>query len=151
LEKQDPLIEAPSIRLIQVKKGTTLSFLALQYYGKFNESLIDLILFYNPNIKNIDLIHVDQKIQTPELSEEALIIQGANKKYGIHLGTFSDSKKANKFKNQSALIGEKITIQSKNISSKRTWYRVEAGIFESKQEALAVIKTLRGKGLLPFF
>ncbi len=151
LERQAPLIEAPSIRMIQVKKGTTLSLLSLQYYGKFNDSLIDLISFYNPTIKNIDLILVDQKIQIPELSEEALIIQGADKKYRIHLGTFSDSKKAKEFNDQSALKGKKITIQSKNISLKRKWYRVEVGMFESKQEALEVIKTLRGKGLLPFF
>ena len=151
LEKQTSFIEAPSIRRIQITKGKTLSLLALQYYGKFNESLIDLLLFYNPIIKNSDLVLVDQIIQLPILSEEALIIRVADKNYSIHLGTFSDSKKANKLKNQSALIGKKITIQSKNISSKRTWYRVEAGIFESKQEALGVIKTLRGKGLLPFF
>ena len=151
LKKQAPSIEAPSIRMIQVKKGTTISLLALQYYGKFNESLIDLISFYNPTIKNIDLVLVNQKIKLPELSEESLIIEGTNKKYSIYLGTFSDPKKANEFKNQSALTGKKITIQSKNISRRRTWYHVEAGIFESKQEALEVIKTLRGKGLLPFF
>jgi general secretion pathway protein A len=151
LEKQAPSIETPSIRMIQVKKGTTLSLLALQYYGKFNESLIDLILFHNPTIKNIDLVLVDQKIKLPELNEEALIIEVASKNYNIYLGTFSDSKKANEFNNQPSLKGKKITIQSKNISRRRTWYRVEAGIFESKQEALEVIKTLRGKGLLPFF
>ena len=151
LEKQAPSIETPSIRMIQVKKGKTLSLLALQYYGKFNESLIDLILFHNPTIKNIDLVLVDQKIKLPELSEEALIIEVASKNYNIYLGTFSDSKKANEFNNQPSLKGKKITIQSKNISRRRTWYRVEAGIFESKQEALEVIKTLRGKGLLPFF
>ncbi len=151
LEKQAPLIEAPSIRRIQITEGKTLSLLALQYYGKFNESLIDLILFYNPIVKNSDLVLVDQIIRLPTLSEEALIIRVADKNYSIHLGTFSDSKKAKEFNNQADLKGKKITIQSKNISLKRKWYRVEVGMFESKQEALKVIKTLREKGLLPFF
>lgn len=151
LEMQVPINEAPSLRAIQVTEGTTLSMLALQYYGKFNESLLDLILFYNPAIENLDLILVDEKMQIPKLSEEALIIPGANQNYSIHLGTFSDSKKANPFNDHPALKGKKITVQTKNISLKRKWYRVEAGIFESKQEALGVIKNLHRKGLLPFF
>lgn len=151
LEKQASINAAPSIRRVQITEGKTLSILAHQYYGKFNESLIDLLLFYNPTIKNSDLILVGQIIQFPVLSEEALIIQGGDKTYSIHLGTFSDSKKAKEFDDQSALKGKKITIQSKNISLKRKGYRVEVGMFESRQEALEVIKSLRGKGLLPFF
>jgi general secretion pathway protein A len=151
LEKQIPLVKAPAIRGIQVARGMTLSDLTLQYYGKLNESLIDLVLFYNPTIKNIDLILVDQKIQLPALSEEALIIPAADKTFRVHLGTFPDLGKTTGFNHQSVLKGTKITIQPKSISLKQKWYRLEAGPFENRQEALEAIKTLRGKGLLPFF
>ncbi len=150
-EEPVSFIAAPSIRRIHVTDGETLSRLALQYYGKYNESLMDLILFYNPTVKNINLILVDQKIQLPELSEASLIMEIADKNYRIHLGTFSSPEKAMALNGLPALKGKEITVQPKTISSQRKWYRVEAGTFESGQEALKVLKTLREAGLLPFF
>jgi len=140
-----------AIRTIQVKKGESLSKLSLHYYGKSNVSLIDLILMANPSIINADHILADQKIQLPEIKDEALLLHAPDNPFGIHLGTFMTNTQAHKFKNELDLKGKEITIQPRKISPRQTWYRVEAGSFERKEEALELIKTLRGKKLLPFF
>jgi len=146
-----PLASRPATRTIQIKNGETLSFLCIKYYGEFNESLIDLLLTYNPSIKNADLVLVNQKIQLPEKRDEAILTLAQDNGFTIHLGTFRDPAQANKFKTEPALKGSTITIQPKKVVNRQTWYRVEAGKYEKKEEALEVIKALKKKGLLPFF
>jgi general secretion pathway protein A len=146
--------QAPSLSLtrkIQVKEGDYLSKLVANHYGKLNESLIDLVLNHNPSIKNIDLVLVDQQIRLPELNEETLIVPISDEHFSVHLGTFSSLKEADQFINQLTLNRKNITVKPKKVSRRQTWYRVEAGSFESKMEALQVIKNLREKRLLPFF
>jgi hypothetical protein len=135
-----------------VKEGDYLSKLVADHYGKFNESLIDLVLSHNPSLKNIDLVLVDQQITIPEVSEEILIIPASsNGHFSVHLGTFSGSNEARLFRNQLPLRRQNITVKPKKVSPGQTWFRVEAEAYGSKKEALEVIKRLREKKLLPFF
>ncbi len=138
-------------RTIKVTKGQTLSKLAFQYYGKSNESLVDLILTRNPSITNADLILVNQEIHLPELKEEALLAQAPDKTIRIHLGTFSSLSQVALFRNGLALPGKRIAVQPKKVSHRKSWYRVEAAPYQTEKEALTDIRMLRGKGLLPFF
>jgi general secretion pathway protein A len=138
-------------RTIKVTRGQTLSKLAIHYYGKSNESLVDLILTRNPSITDADLILVDQEIHLPELKEETLLAQATDKTIRVHLGTFSRLNKATLFKNSLTLRGNEIDVKHKKVSPRVTWYRVEATHYRTEKEALADIKMLRGKRLLPFF
>jgi general secretion pathway protein A len=151
LKGQGPAPSSSLVRIIQVKKGDYLSKLVFHHYGKINESLIDLVLNHNPSISNIDLVLVDQQIKLPELNEEILIVPASDKYFSAHLGTFASLIDANQLKNQPELKGSNITVKPKKVSPRETWYRVEAGPYESKQEALEVVKTLREKKLLLFF
>ncbi len=155
-EENPPEVQAraPSLYLtrnIQVKKGDYLSKLVTNHYGKLNESLIDLVLSQNPSIKDIDLVLINQQIKLPELNDETLIVQVSDKHFSAYLGTFSGLEEAQQFINQLTLNRKNITVKPKKVSRRQTWYRVEAGSYESRKEALEVIKTLRGKSLLPFF
>ncbi len=141
-----------SDRKIQVKEGDYLSRLMAGHYGKFNESLIDLVLNQNPSLKNIDLVLVDQQIRFPKITEDLLIIPDPSKgSFRVHLGTFAGSNEASQFRNQLPLNRQNITVKPKKVSPGQTWYRVEAESYGSKNEALEVIKRLREKKLLPFF
>lgn len=138
------------VRSIQVKEGDYLSKLIAGYYGKLNESLIDLVLNYNPSIKNIDLVLVNQLIRLPELKEETLIFPVSGKgPFSIHLGTFPGSNEAHRFRNQLLLNRQNLTVKSIKVSPRQTWFRVEAASYGSKNEALEVIKKLRERKLLP--
>ncbi len=139
------------IRKIQVKEGDFLSKIVVVHYGKINESLVDLVLNQNPSISNINLVLIDQQLKLPELTEESLIVPSPDGTFSIHLGTFPNEKAADKFKNLQVLKGKSIAVSLKKVSPTQTWYRVEAGTYQNRNEALTVIKTLKGNGLLSFF
>lgn len=89
--------------------------------------------------------------KSAELKEETLLAQAPDKTIRVHLGTFSSLNKATLFKNSLILRGNRIAVQPKKVSPRVTWYRVEAIDYRTENEALADIRMLRGKGLLPFF
>ena len=140
-----------STRTVSIKKGWTLSFLAQQYYDSVNPTLLDLILEFNPQITNLNLIFVNQQIKIPSVTEELLLIQGPDQRYGIYLGTFRDKESVHSLKENPVLKGKSFQIVPRKVSPRHTWFRVLAGEFATKQESLETIRALRQQGLLPVF
>ena len=137
--------------MIAVKKGQTISDLTKKYYGIVNMTLIDFLLEVNPDITNVHLIIVDQKMKVPYITEELLMIQSADRTYKIHAGTFETPDSAKFFSNEPALKGKKIEILPRKVSPRETWYRVMIGKFDNKNEVSKTISLLRRKGMLPAF
>lgn len=133
-------------KIVEAKKGDTLSLLAQQYYHSGDETLIDHILKLNPEIKNPDLILIGQKIRIPEMTESLLIIKYSEGLYKIHLRTFADIKRADLYKWIAASWAKEIEIASWRISAGITWYRVMAGSFKDRNEALLAIEEIKKKG-----
>ncbi|MGD0915256.1 MAG: AAA family ATPase [Thermodesulfobacteriota bacterium] len=142
----DMLLEA-----ILVQKGQSISSLAQRYYRKANTTLIDLILDFNPEITNVHLILIDQRIEIPIIMEERLIIQSPDRTYKIHVGTFWTPDFAKFYRHEPLLKGKDIEIFDRRVAPGETWYQVVVGKFGNKDEALKVIDLLREKGLLPLF
>jgi general secretion pathway protein A len=139
------------IETAAVKKGQTMSQLTQKYYGIVNVTRLDFLLELNPEITNVHLILVDQKIKIPHITEELLVIPYSDRTYSIHAGTFDTSEPAELYRGEPALKGKKIEILSRKACPRETWYRVMIGKFENKDEALMTISLLRRKGLLPAF
>jgi general secretion pathway protein A len=137
--------------VIEVQKGQNISFLAQKNYRMVNTTLIDLILDFNPEITNADLILVDQKIKIPKITEETLIIQSPEHTYKIHVGTFWTSNFAKLYRDEPSLKGKEIEILTRRVSPQETWYRVVVGKFDNKDETLKAIDLLKKKKLLPLF
>lgn len=146
LDKEPKLKE-----IVNVKTGYTLYSLTQKYYRMVNETLIDLILEVNPEIKNIHLILIDQKIRFPLIAEELLIIESLDRTYKINAGTFDTPAAAKRYSHEPALKGKKIEVIPRKVSPGESWYRVVIGQFDNKDEALKVIHLLKKKGLLPAF
>jgi type II secretory pathway predicted ATPase ExeA/phage tail protein X len=138
-------------RSVTVEKNDSLSSLGWKYYGTMNETLVDLILDSNPQIKNIHLISVGQQIILPEITEESLIIPSTDHTFKIHLGTFSDAQSARKYENEPALMGKEIETTPREMSPVDIWYRITVGRYDDKAACLEVIGLLRKKKLLPVF
>ncbi len=136
---------------VTVEKGQTLSLLAQKYYHTANTTLVALILDFNPEITNANLILVDQRIKIPKMTGELLILLSTDRTYKIHLGTFQNPEFVRSYKHESALKGKAIEIFPRKVSSQNTWYRVVVGPFGNKGECLTVIDQLKEKGLLPVF
>ena len=143
--------DAISTESIIVKKGQSISRLAQQYYGGSNITRAGLILDSNPEITNANLISVNQKVRMPKITEESLIVKSSDRTYKINVGTFWSPKFAEVYRSEPSLRGKKIEIVSKKATPNETWYRVVVGKFNSEDEALKVISTLRYKKLLPLF
>ena len=134
---------------IVVKEGWTLSMVAKQYFSAVNNSLLDILLETNPQITNIDLIFPGQKIKIPDLTEESLLLRGSDGRYYIFVGTFASAEEVRGYKNEPGLREKKLKVVSRQVSPRETWYRIVAEEFETQEEALVVIRALKGKRLLP--
>jgi general secretion pathway protein A len=143
--------EKPAERIVSVREGWNLNLMARQYYHQVNPTLLDLILEFNPQITDLDRIFIGQQIKMPTLTEDLILLKTAGQKYKIHLGTFSGERSVQTFKNNPALKGKRIEIVSRRVTPRDTWFRVLAGEYQTKEESLKVIRTLRQQGLLPAF
>ena len=143
--------EKPGERIVLVKEGWNLSFLAKEYYQVANPTLLDLLLQFNPQINNLNRIFVNQQIRVPFLTEELFLIENPGRTYKIHLGTFNDRRLIPAFQNSPELRNKKIEIVPREVSPQVTWLRVLAGEFGTKEEGLKALGTLRQQGLLPAF
>jgi general secretion pathway protein A len=134
-----------------VERGEFLFSLARKYYHMTNTTLISLILDYNPEITNANVILLKQKIKIPKVTEELLILQYTDSTYKIHVGTFQDSSFVRFYRNEPVLKGKVVEIFPRKVSPRDTWYRVVVGPFSHKDECVKVIAQLKEKGLLPVF
>ncbi|MBM4331713.1 MAG: AAA family ATPase [Deltaproteobacteria bacterium] len=139
------------INTVIVEENETIRSLAQKYYDLSNTTLADYILRFNPGITNPDLVKAYEKINIPEVAEEALIIQDKDDTYKVHLATFLQPEFAQKYKNEPLLQGKKIEIIPLKFPAGQIYYRVTAGKFASREESLKTIQTLKEKGLLPYF
>jgi type II secretory pathway predicted ATPase ExeA len=134
-----------------VKRRETLSLLAKTSYHIANPTLLDTILQSNPEITNVDLIQVDQKIRIPKVTEESLVSQSPDHTFKIHVGTFWSSELSKLYRDEPALKGKTIEIIPLKVSPTEIWYRVLVGNFQNRDEALNMVFFLKKKGLLPSF
>jgi general secretion pathway protein A len=136
---------------VKAEAGWNLSFLAKRHYGSTNPTLIDLILEANPQITDLNLIQLNQSIKMPRIKEDLFIIRATPQTYKIHLATIADQSEVRIFQAEPLLVGKKLEILPRKVSSRETWYRIFAGEFKSKDEAIKTIQTVREKDLLPAF
>ena len=136
-------------KVIDVAKDGTLSSIALKYYKQVNQTLVDHILEFNPEIENIHVIQVSQKIKIPEIKEDSLLRASLDGGYQVHLGTFDNPKAVERYQGEPILAGKKIEAVPRKVAPEETWYRVLAGKFETREGGLKAIQGLKKKGMLP--
>jgi len=142
-------LEKVEERSVAVEKGWALYSVARHSYPVVNLSLIDFIVAANPQITDFDVIYPSQKIMVPQVTEESLLIRVAENRYDIFLGTFKSPKSVRFYKDNPLLKGKKIAAVPRKVSPQTTFYRLEAGEYDTKEEALQVIQKLNQKKLLP--
>lgn len=143
---EDKLME-----IVTIKKGQTIYFLTKKYYRMVNKTLMDLVLDSNPEITDVHLIIVDQKIKVPKITKDLLIIKPSENTYKINVGTFETPDSTKPYRHDRALKGKKVEVIPRKVSPQDTWYRVVIGNFNNKDEVLNMVDYLKGKGLLPAF
>jgi general secretion pathway protein A len=145
------LEEDKFMEIVTIKKGQTIYSLTKKYYHRVNPTLMDFILDSNPEIKDVHLVLIDQKIKVPKITEESLIVKTPDNTYKMNVGTFQTPNPAKYYSEERALEGKEIEILPRKVSTQDMWYRVVIGNFDSQDEALRMTSMLREKGLLPAF
>ena len=135
-------------KIVTVESGDTIISLSQKYYQRADITLLDKILEINPEITNPHLILAEQKLKIPEINEASLVVPSPDGTYKVHLGTFSRPEYADSYKNEPILKGKSIEVIPRKLSPQETWYRVFAGNFQTRAEALKAVQTLKEKGLL---
>jgi len=135
--------------IVTVKAGENISELCRRYYGLTNATLMDIVLDFNPGLENPRLIRVNQKIRLPRITEELLILENPDQTYQIHVGTYADPDASRRYSNVPALKDKDIEVIPRKVSPRETWYRVVIGGFDNRDEAVKMIRLLKGRGLVP--
>jgi hypothetical protein len=131
---------------VEAKQGTNLYMIAYQHYKVADETMVDHILKLNPEITNPDLILVDQKIKLPEVTDALLVVATPEPLFNVHLRTFPDRQKANRYGRDTAFTGKERQIVPLQVSPQYTWYRVMVGSFATRDEALQFVEEIKRKG-----
>jgi general secretion pathway protein A len=138
-------------KTLAVKKNMALSSLARQHYGLANPTVMDFLLEHNPHITDMNRIPADEPIEVPPLTEEQFLGTDPDGKHYIYLGTFDDEQSIQTLRNHPLLQGKTLKTTLRNVSSDSPWYRLTAGGFQSKKDALQVLRSLKQQGVLPAF
>jgi general secretion pathway protein A len=124
--KEDFVFFSPLI----IKRGDTLSKLALKAYGDFDNEILDLVRDHNPGIRDINLILVGQKLILPLTH-----FPRKNAKYTVHIASFKQIDIAEEFCLGLVEKGYEGYIIPTQYNSKEEIYRVTLGHFENVKEA----------------
>lgn len=130
-----------------MERGWDLTHLAERHYGRVSPTILDIILEANPIIKDINKVPVNQEIVMPPITEDSFVLPASDKGYTIHLGTFDHMPVLKAFKDDFALKGKTVEIIVRNISPHKRWYRVVAGPFSTREEAMKTLSALQSRGV----
>ena len=134
-----------------VKINLTLSSLARQHYGLVNPTVLDFLLGHNPHITDMNRIPADEPIEVPPLTEEQFLGTDPDGKHTLYLGTFDDRQSLQTLRQHPLLQGKTFKTTLRNVSGDTPWYRLTAGGFRSKKDALQALRGLKQQGALPAF
>jgi LysM repeat protein len=148
-KEQRPAVEPGTS--ITVQKGWTLSLVAQQHYGLVNPTILDILLQYNPQIKDVNQIFADEQMKIPALTEEIFLGRDDDGKYHIYLGTFGDQRSMQALRKHPLLQGKAIRTTLRIASNDVLWYRMLATGFPSREEARLAFRSLKQQGVLPAF
>ncbi len=148
-KEQTPAVGPGAV--VTVKKGWTLSYLAQQYYGLSNPTILDILLEHNPQIKDVNQIFADEQMKVPALTEEMFIGPDADGRYHIYLGTFGDQRSLQALKKNPLLRGKMFSTTRRIAASDVLWYRLNVSGFPSREEASQAFRSLKKQGVLPAF
>jgi phage tail protein X len=122
---------------IVVKEGDTLTAMALNVYGQADENIISLVQKHNPQLEDINLLVVGQKIVFPPLSSSS-----PGPVFTVHIASFEPFQPALDMFKKLMNEGYEAYIMPVYDAQKGKFFRVTLGNFKSEQEAKAYADTL---------
>ncbi|MBN2034877.1 MAG: AAA family ATPase [Deltaproteobacteria bacterium] len=137
--------EKPSFNEVTVKRGDTVTHLALNIYGYVDDALIEMIQRHNSHIRDINRISVGQKIMFPSISST---YQSAT--YAVHIASYENFQNAQTLFQKLISEGTEAYIVPAYSAENSKVYRVAAGSFTNSEEADRFAEEILSKGISDF-
>jgi general secretion pathway protein A len=153
IDKQEPeaLKAVEAKKTVIVKKGRNLSDLAQEHYGLVNPTVLDILLEHNPKITDVNRIPADEPIEIPPLTDEQFLGMDPDGRHNIYLGTFDDQRSSQTLMKHPLLQGKTLKTDRRKVSGQMFWYRLTAGGFQSREDAMQILRSLKQQRVLPAF
>ncbi len=137
---QSSTVGALKKKIVMVKEGENLAALAADFYGRFDENVLHLIQKHNPQIENMDSIHVGQKINFPELPEP-----DQDHAFTVHIISYRPVEKAGKMLLELLEKGYKAYMIPVQNNQTEKVFRITLGNFKTAQEAKNYAEDIKRK------
>jgi len=128
-----------------VKAGDTLAQLAIEVYGYADQKILELIQKSNPEITDIDLINVGQRIVFPPASAKK-----AGPTYTVYVASYSPFSAARQEFQRLSTEGYEVYILPAYDPEKGKIYRIALGNFNKLEKAQEYAATLVAKGVTSY-
>ncbi len=134
---ESPVRAKPEDYLLKIIKKT---------YGVANDTLLDIVQTANPDIKDINLIHVGQDIILPKISIDTLILRDSEGYYFLHYFSSYNREKAYKKLMKLKNLDYPVALHTIKVGNGKV-YRIYIGPFNSREEVIEAFKVLPGDHL----
>jgi type II secretory pathway predicted ATPase ExeA/phage tail protein X len=122
---------------IAVKRGDTLTGLAVGVYGLASREIFSLVRAANPGIADINRIRIGQQILFPDLPASlSLPFRSSHESFGVQVDVLRELEKANSKLLQLMEKGYRPLLIPVNLPQGERLYRVILGIFSDESEAI---------------
>ena len=139
----DPISMKKNYKTVSAREGDIVSTLVLEEYGILSDTICDIVKRANPEIEDLDQISIGQKIILPNLDNDSMIVEAGKGVFSIHIASFSSYDDAKQYFKKAASENLPISISPVKITGRKLWYRVTAGNFPSRAQAIEFAKTIK--------
>jgi len=135
--RESLLKQQESWTTIEVKEGDTLTAMALNEYGQVDGNIISLVKKHNPQLEDINLLDVGQKLVFPPLSSTS-----SGPVFTVHIASFEPFQPALEIFQKLMNEGHEAYIVPVYDAQKGKFFKVTLGNFKSQQEAKEYADTI---------
>ncbi|NPV03938.1 MAG: AAA family ATPase [Syntrophaceae bacterium] len=145
---REPADRGEPMKTVVVPEGATLSSIATRQYGMADATILDHILESNPEINDVDLILTGSQVLLPQSAGKARIMKGSDGSFSVHAATFMTQREARGYVGKIGSDLGRVELVKRRVAPQKEWYRVVAGPFASREEAVKALEAL-GRRAVP--
>jgi hypothetical protein len=146
-EEREPSTPAAARRAdVVVGQGDVLSRLVAETYGRADLTMLDFVKTANPDVDNIDVLLVGQRLRFPPFEPRALVHRVDDSVYRLHLVTVWDTQGTTfqRVRASVAQASKQLYVTPVALTRSDTAYRVMVGPFGDRREAESFYRRMAG-------
>jgi general secretion pathway protein A len=128
---------------VLVRGGDSMSAIALRKYGHATYTILDLLKLANPELKDINLISVGQKIRLPELGDGFPILSDGRGRYSLLVYSSQSNSRAAAVQNALRSRGFDARVNQGSVGYQKPVFRVVISKGDDREELIGLGRQLQ--------